>query len=41
MDDFPDFEFDEEHIGKVIPAIVDWLSDKPGYENTFVYKTMK
>jgi hypothetical protein len=41
IDDYPGFKFDEEHIGKVIPAIVDWLQGTSGYENSFVYKTIK
>lgn len=38
--DFPLFKFDEEHIGLVIPALIDWLSGTGNYKETFVYKTM-
>eukprot|EP00347_Sterkiella_histriomuscorum_P010921 403374421 len=41
ISDYPQFKFDENHIGKVIPAIVDWLSGTEGYENSFVYQAVQ
>ena len=38
INDYPNFKFDENHIGKVIPAIVDWLTGAAGYQNSFVYQ---
>lgn len=31
INDYPGFKFDENHIGKVIPGIVDWLTGASGY----------
>jgi S1/P1 Nuclease len=42
MDDYPNFKWDQEHnIATVIPAIMDWISGNEGYENSFVYETIK
>jgi hypothetical protein len=41
IDDYPDFQFDDQNIGKVIPALVEWLSGNSGYQNSFAYQGIK
>ena len=37
---YPNFKFEEESIDKVIPALIDMLSQSGEYQSSFVYKTM-
>lgn len=37
ISDYPQFKFDDNNIGAVIPAIQDWISGSGDYKNTFVY----
>lgn len=41
VEDYPNFKFEEDNVAAVIPAIIDWLQGKSGYNNTFVYKAIK
>ena len=40
IDNYPNFKFDEFSIEKVIPALIDWLSETEDYQQNFVYITM-
>lgn len=40
IDDYPEYQFKDENIGTVIPAIIAWLKESPGYKDSFVYKNI-
>jgi hypothetical protein len=40
LENYPGFKFEEESIEKVIPALIDWLSETEDYQQNFVYVTM-
>jgi len=37
MNDYPDFKEDMMNITVAIPGIVDWLMNKPAYQDSPVY----
>ena len=40
IEDYPGFKFDKFSINKVIPALIDWLSEAEGSHENFVYIIM-